>query len=104
MAMPTSGSPVTTLAYQSEVNPSASARSACATTLSTVDPPPVSPMRTLPLPCSTRLPYDRTMPYGRTKPGTGGGGMVDDGDLAQLRDEVRYLMDRTAIADCIAAH
>jgi hypothetical protein len=30
--------------------------------------------------------------------------MVDDGDLARLRDEVRYLMDRTAIADCIAAH
>ena len=45
--MPTSGSPPTTLAYQSEENPSASARFACSIILSGVDAPPVSPMRTV---------------------------------------------------------
>jgi ketosteroid isomerase-like protein len=28
----------------------------------------------------------------------------DDGELARLRRDVRYLQDRTAILDCIAAH
>src|SRR6476659_9137462 len=45
MAIATRGSPVTTLAYHSDVNPSASACLACRTTLSAVAPPPVSPMR-----------------------------------------------------------
>jgi ketosteroid isomerase-like protein len=30
--------------------------------------------------------------------------MADDSDLAQLRSDVRYLMDRAEILDCIAAH
>ena len=30
--------------------------------------------------------------------------MVDEGELAQLRRDVQYLKDRTAILDCIAAH
>src|SRR6476646_114944 len=62
------GSPVTTLAYQSEVKPSASARSAWATTLSTVVPPPVNPMRIDLLPC--RMPYARATLYKRTAGGT----------------------------------
>src|SRR5579859_7595992 len=64
MAMATSGSPVTTLAYQSEWNPSASARSAWATTLSTDAPPPVNPILTVRSPC--RMPYARATLYERT--------------------------------------
>ena len=45
MAIATSGSPPTALAYQRLVNPSASARWACSTILSTLEAPPVSPMR-----------------------------------------------------------
>ena len=45
IAMATSGSPATALAYQRLVKPSASARLACSTIRSTVAPPPVSPMR-----------------------------------------------------------
>lgn len=30
--------------------------------------------------------------------------MADDGELAQLRSDVRYLQDRVEILDCIAAH
>jgi hypothetical protein len=30
--------------------------------------------------------------------------MADDSDLAQLRGDVQYLKDRTAILDCVAAH
>ena len=30
--------------------------------------------------------------------------MADESDLGQLRDDIRYLMDRTAILDCIASH
>jgi hypothetical protein len=29
---------------------------------------------------------------------------VNDDDLEQLRGEIRYLMDRTAVLDCISAH
>ena len=45
MAMGTSGSPRTALGYQRALNPSASARSACWTILSTLAVPPVNPMR-----------------------------------------------------------
>src|SRR6476646_10850957 len=48
MAIATSGSPVTTLAYHSDVNPSASACLACRMTLSAVAPPPVKPIRIRP--------------------------------------------------------
>jgi len=30
--------------------------------------------------------------------------MTDDTDLGQLRRDVQYLLDRTAILDCIARH
>ena len=45
IAMATSGSPNTALAYQRLVKPSASARSACCTIRSMVVPPPGNPMR-----------------------------------------------------------
>ena len=45
IAMATSGSPKTALAYQRLVKPSASARSACCTIRSMVVPPPGNPMR-----------------------------------------------------------
>src|SRR5947209_7611131 len=47
-AIATSGSPWTTLAYQSEWKPSASACCACSTIFSGVAAPPVSPMRMSP--------------------------------------------------------
>src|SRR3954464_6096786 len=62
-AIATSGSPVTTLAYQSEVNPDASACLACSTTLSTVEPPPVRPIRMRRSPsCYTVVQHRRTDP------------------------------------------
>src|SRR5688572_8196215 len=44
-AMPTNGSPPAAPGYQTALNPSASARFACSTTLSTVAAPPVIPIR-----------------------------------------------------------
>src|SRR5438270_612673 len=79
----TRGSPVTTLAYQSDVKPSASARSAWATTLSTVLAPPVNPIRTV---ASLRLPYERTMPYDRMEATTRGTRV--ETDLLQVRRDV----------------
>src|SRR3954452_5498678 len=59
MARGASGSPRTTLAYQSDVKPSASDRLACSISLSTLDAPPVSPIRMPFLLTRTLLPaYD----------------------------------------------
>src|SRR4051812_16167681 len=96
MAMATSGSPVTTLAYQSEVKPSASACWAWRTTLSTVALPPVRPMRTCsPSEDAVRLYNSEDAP---------GASMDIDAQLEDLRHEVRLLKDRGEILDCIARH